>query len=155
MHFDEIPAELFVGTGDGAEHGYASMDGHVDDPTHAGTDDESHPVDTDDDGHPVDTDDDSHPVGDAIDSDGDGVADTVVAHTSDGATVLVTDTTGDGAPDAFTTVTAAGDYSSYALASDGAWAETGHGGLADGHPPTTSTDRPAVIDPQTGQWVRR
>jgi len=94
------------------------------------------------------------PAAATVDSDGDGTADTTVAHTSDGSTVLMTDTDRDGSPDAFTTISPSGEFSSYQSGSDGAWTDVGHGDLADGHG-SAAGDHPAVIDPETGQWVRR
>jgi len=87
-----------------------------------------------------------------IDSNGDGVSDTSVAHTPDGSTVLITDTDGDGSPDVVTEVDANGRFTTYEHSGDGSWHEGNHGGLAETPPTGPATH--AVIDPQTGEWIR-
>lgn len=91
----------------------------------------------------------------AFDTDGDGVADTAVAATTDGATLVVTDSDGDGSADVLTEVAPDGDFTSYEHTGDGEWTVVDSGNLADdaraAAPTTTAT---ATTDPATGEWVR-
>lgn len=85
------------------------------------------------------------------DTDGDGAADTAVAGTTDGGTLVVTDTDGDGSADVRTEVATDGDFTSYEHTGDGEWAVVDSGNLADG---ARSPQAPAITDPATGEWVR-
>ncbi|MEO6879958.1 MAG: DUF6802 family protein [Mycobacteriaceae bacterium] len=86
-----------------------------------------------------------------VDTDGDGVADTVVTTTSDGATLLVTDVDGDSSADVLTEVGSDGAYATYTHTGDGEWTETDHGNLADGVKEGGGR-APVTTDPATGQW---
>lgn len=184
MHIDEAATELLSITVDGEEHSYeATVDMNhdgVDDTVHVNTDNGSYEYsDTDGDGvadtltqFGADGHESGHAEFDAttggwnsttesstpgatVDSNNDGVPDTIVTHNPDGSTVLATDLDGDGAPDAVTEISASGDYSSYEETGDGTWTEVGHGGIAGGQSSSAIASAPSVIDPTTGLWVRR
>lgn len=91
----------------------------------------------------------------SIDSDGDGVPDTVLTHNPDGSTVLATDLDGDGSADIVTSISADGDYTTSERANDGTWTEISHGDLSHGPAPSATRSAHSVIDPTSGQWVRR
>lgn len=85
----------------------------------------------------------------SYDTDGDGVADTAVASTVDGTTLLVTDVDGDGAADLVTEVSSDGSYSSFEHTGEGEWTEVESGTLADGG----SSRGTVTTDPGTGEWT--
>jgi hypothetical protein len=85
----------------------------------------------------------------SYDTDGDGVADTAVASTVDGTTLLVTDVDGDGSADLVTEVSADGTYSSYEHTGEGEWTEVDSGSLAGGG----TGPGPVTTDPGTGEWT--
>lgn len=85
----------------------------------------------------------------SYDTDGDGVADTAVASTVDGTTLLVTDVDGDGAADLVTEVSSDGSYASFEHTGEGEWTEVDSGSLADG----SGGPAPVTTDPATGGWT--
>jgi len=111
----------------------------------------------------VDTPDGPTPAGAATyDTDGDGKADTTVASTVDGTTLVVTDVDGDGAADVVTEVSSDGTYSSFEHTGAGEWTAVDGGNLADGVGDVNLADgvgggqpvsAPVTTDPATGQWT--
>jgi len=120
----------------------------------------------------VDTPDGPTPAGAATyDTDGDGKADTTVASTVDGTTLVVTDVDGDGAADVVTEVSSDGTYSSFEHTGAGEWTAVdggnladgvgggnladgvGGGNLADGVGGGQPVSAPVTTDPATGQWT--
>lgn len=89
----------------------------------------------------------------SYDTNGDGVADTAVASTVDGTTLLVTDVDGDGSADLVTEVSSDGTYSSFEHTGEGEWTEVDRGSLADGGSGAGAGAGPVTTDPTTGEWT--
>lgn len=103
------------------------------------------------------------------DTDGDGVADSVVRAEADGGSTIYTDVDGDGLADVSTGISADGEVTIAEQHGDGAWTVVEQGRLTDGGYEVTGTraddgtwDEPAggpvavsSVDPATGEWVRR
>ncbi|MDQ3152117.1 MAG: hypothetical protein M3R63_10490 [Actinomycetota bacterium] len=100
------------------------------------------------------------------DTDGDGVADSVVLLGDDGEVTIVSDADGDGSADLAVEITARGEITVAEHTGDGEWAVLKRAHLGDGPAPRADdrdgwapaveshVDSPVTVDPATGEWIK-